>query len=56
MDDQVVVVTGAGAGMGRANVRRCARPGVAIGLPARGAGAGVAALTLAAYIAERKAR
>ena len=37
MNPEVVVVTGAGAGLGRAIVRRFAAPGVSIGLLARGA-------------------
>ncbi len=37
MKREVVVVTGAGAGLGRAIVRRFAAPGVAIGLLSRGA-------------------
>lgn len=35
-DPSVIVVTGASAGVGRATVRRLARPGVALGLIARG--------------------
>ncbi len=37
MNPEVVVVTGAGAGLGRAIVRRFAAPGVSIGLISRGA-------------------
>src|SRR3954447_7783806 len=36
MQDETVVVTGASSGIGRATVRRFARPGVRIGLVARG--------------------
>jgi NAD(P)-dependent dehydrogenase (short-subunit alcohol dehydrogenase family) len=36
MQDETVVITGASAGIGRAAVRRFARPGVRIGLVARG--------------------
>lgn len=36
MTDEIVVITGASSGIGRATVRRFARPGVSIGLIARG--------------------